>query len=233
MTTALTAAMTDMTPVLVEVSCVVVANAHNPSILNHDWLIANDVLPDVEGGWEFAEPPFTTPPLSSIRYQNEVGIVLDSSRLAITVQALRSKIADNPERVVAGLATSYVSVLEHIPYVAVGSNFKAFIECGEAAEKLVETFGGTGPWKTGLEALSARLTHRVGEDCERHVDVAPGTAQKFDQNESKTVNVVLLSANYHRNTPDRDRAVKAISQTGADLRDFSDFARYFGEQINA
>ena len=69
-----------MRPVLVEVSSVVVANAHNPSTLNHDWLLANNVLPELPGGWEFAEPPFTTPPLSSIQYQNNVRIVLDALR---------------------------------------------------------------------------------------------------------------------------------------------------------
>ena len=222
-----------MTPVIAEVSSVVVANAHNPSILNHDWLLANNVLPEVQGGWEFAEPPFTTPPLSSIRYQNSVQVVLESSRLAITVQTLGSNVVANPDRVIAGLAASYVSILEHIPYVAVGSNFRALIECEDAQCKLIETFGGTGRWRDGLEALSAKLRHRLGGDCERHLEVAAGTAQKFDEDVSTAVGALLLSANYHRNTPSKDHALKAIDQTSSDLQDFLEFATDFGEETHA
>lgn len=221
-----------MNPVLVEVSSVVVANAHNPSILNHDWLLANNVLPELPGGWEFAEPPFATPPLSSIQYQNNVRIVLDSSRLVITAQTLGGNVVVNPDGVVSRLATSYVSILEHIPYVAVGSNFKAFIECEDAQRRLVETFGGTGRWTDGLESLSIKLNHRLGKACERRLELAPSMAQKFERNESKSINAVLLSANYHRNTPSKDDALNAISETCSDLRDFEEFATYFDKDIN-
>ena len=221
-----------MNPVLVEVSSVVVANAHNPSILNHDWLLANNVLPELPGGWDFVEPPFTTPPLSSLQYQNNVRILLDSSRLAITAQALGGNVVVNPDGVVSRLATSYVSILEHIPYIAVGSNFKAFIECEDAQHRLIETFGGTGSWTDGLESLSIKLNHTIGTDCERRLELTPSMAQKFEQNESKSINAVLLSANYHRNTPSKDDALDAISETCSDLTDFERFARYFGKDIN-
>ena len=220
-----------MTPVLVEVSSVVVANAHNPSILNHDWLLANKVLPELPGGWEFAEPPFTTPPLSSIQYQNNLRIVLDPSRLAITAQTLGGNVVPDPDRVVSQLATSYASILKHIPYVAVGSNFKAYIEFANAPRKLVDTFGGTGRWTDGLASLSIKLNHDVG-DCVRHLDVSSSTAQKSEENESKTVNVVLVSANYHRETPDKDMALRAIGETSTDLEDFMRFTTDFGMEID-
>ena len=221
-----------MSPVLVEVSSVVVANAHNPSILNHDWLVANNVLPEFHG-WEFAEPPFTTAPLSSLRYQNDVRILLDPAKLVIAAQTLGRRFEDDTpqERVVAGLAASYVTILEHIPYVAIGSNFKAYIECANAPRKLVETFGGTGHWTDGLESLSIKLNHGVG-DCERHLDVSSSTTQKPEDDESKTVNVVSLSANYHRNTPDKDMALRAIGEISSDLEDFLRFATDFGMDID-
>ena len=220
-----------MRPVLVEVSSVVVANAHNPSILNHDWLLVNNVLPELPGGWEFAEPPFTTPPLSSIQYQNNVRIVLDALRLVITAQTLGGNVVVEPDGVVSQLATSYVSILKHIPYVAVGSNFKAYIECANAPRKLVDTFGGTGHWTDGLASLSIKLNHGIG-DCERHLDVSSSTAQKSEENESKTVEVVLVSANYHREISDKDMALQAIGETSADLEDFMKFTTDFGMEID-
>ena len=220
-----------MNPVLVEVSSVVLANAHNPSILNHDWLLANDVLPELPGGWEFAEPPFTTLPLSNIQYQNNVRIMLDSTRLAITAQTLGGNVVVDPDEVVSRFATSYVSILEHIPYVAVGSNFKAFIECEDAQLRLVETFGGTGSWTDGLDSLSTKLSHQIGGGCERHIELTPSMAQKFEDSESKTINAILLSANYHRNTPNKDEALNAIGEIRSDLQDFKTFAMYFGKEL--
>ena len=221
-----------MTLVLVEVSSVVLANAHNPSILNHDWLVANRVLPDVEGGWEFVEPPFTTPPLSTMQYQNNVRISLEPVRLTITAQTLGTRAVASPEKVVSTVAGSYVSILEHIPYVAVGNNFKVMIECDGAQSKLIEAFGGSGPWRRGLASLSAKLSHKIGDGCERHVEVAAVVGQKFEQDVSTQVDALLLAANYHRNSPSKDLTLCAIAHAPSDLQDFLEFGTDLDEHIN-
>ena len=222
-----------MTTILVEVSSVVVANAHNPSILNHDWLVNNNLLPSVDGGWELAEPPFTTPPLSRIRYQNDISIALEPVRLTITAQTLGGTIPTAPENVVASLAIAYVQTLEHVPYSAVGSNFKAVVECRYARQRLVETFGGSGGWKQGLDALTVKLSHRKHSGCERNIEIVAGSAQKLEDDVSTSVEALLLSANYHRNTPTKDEAVCAVNETSSDLEDFMKFTSEFREEIDA
>jgi len=221
-----------MIAVLVEVASVVVANAHNPSILNHDWLVGNLVLPDVDGGWELAEPPFTTPPLSSIQYQNSVRILLEPARLTITAQTLGSGVVANPDQIVGEVSRSYVSILEHIPYGAIGNNFKAMIECDSAQRKLVEIFGGNGPWKCGLDSLSAKLTHSLKGNCERHIELAAGEIRKFEHEVSESGHALLMSANYHRNTPSKDEALLAIGEMTSDLQDFLAFASGFSDAVN-
>ena len=221
-----------MTTILVEVSSVVVANAHNPSILNHDWLVNNKVLPSVDGGWEFVEPPFTTPPLSRIRYQNSISIALEPVRLTITAQTMEANVPTDPDRVVASLADAYIATLEHIPYSAVGSNFKAVIECGGARQKLVETFGGSGGWKRGLSALTIKLSHPMENGSERHIEIVAGSAQKLEDDVSRSVEALLLSANYHRNAPSKDEALRAVAETSSDLDNFMKFASEFREDMN-
>ena len=223
-----------MKPVLIEVASVVVANAHNPSILNHDWLVANNVLPESPGGWELAEPPFTTAPLSSIHYQNGVRIVLDPVRLVVTAQTSGSSFGDDTRscQAVSSLATTYVTTLKHIPYVAVGSNFKAYVECADAQRRLVEMFGGSGRWTSELESMSVKLNHRAQRGCERHLDLASTTARKAHNDESKMIEVVSMSANYHRDAHDKDAVLGAIGETGSDLEDFLRFATDFGTDID-
>ena len=220
-----------MIPVLVEVSSVVVAKAHNPSILNHDWLIGNGVLPDVPEGWELAEPPFATPPLSRIQYQNNLRIVLDSDRLVVTIQQLGHNTFTGRERIVMDIARQYVKVLKHLPYVASGNNFKAAIECEDAEQKLISVFGGNGRWIEDLGALSAKLRYRLDGGCLRNVEIATRKGEKFEDNESKMIDTLFFSGNYHRETPSTDSTLKAISEASSDLRDFLTFVTEFGEDI--
>jgi len=228
------AARPEVSPVLIEVASVVVANAHNPSILNHDWLVANNVLPESPGGWELAEPPFTTAPLSNIHYQSGIRIVLDPVRLVVTAQTLGSSFVGDSRSclAVSSLAATYVATLKHIPYVAVGSNFKAYIECGDAQRRLVETFGGSGRWTSRLESMSVKLNHSAQRGCERHLELASTTTQKAHKDESKTIEVISMSANYHRDTRDNDAVLEAIGEAESDLDDFLRFATDFGSDID-
>ena len=222
-----------MTPILVEVSTVVAANAHNPSILNHDWLVTNNVLPGAAADWELAEPPFSTQPLSNIHYQNNVHLVLDSGRLAVTAQNTGNNHVANPGHLVMKIARRYVEILEHVPYVGVGNNFKVMIEWEKAQRKLIEVFSGTGTWTDNLEALSAKLTYRLTGDYQRNVEISAATVQKFEENVSKPIDAVVLSANYHRNTPTKDLALKAIAEASSDLTDFLEFSIAFGKETSA
>ena len=212
-----------MAHALVEVSSVVVANAHNPSILNPDWLQANDVLPGDSEGWKVAEPPFTTPLLSRIRYLNGLLVVLDAARLSLAFNLAEQEV-DGPDQTIVSLAQAYVTTLKHIPYAAVGSNFKAFVPCENAHNVLVGKFGSGGAWRADLATLSVKLNHRLDEQCVRLVDVA-GT--EFEEREG-----VSLSANYHRKTVDCPSTLDALGKLREDLQNFDRFVTMFEEEFS-
>ena len=214
-----------MTNSLIEVSSVVVANAHNPSILNPDWLKANDMLPGGSTMWDLAEPPFTTPALSRICYLNGVLLVLDATRFSLTFN-LPDEEVEHPERLVVSLAKAYVDTLRHIPYAAVGSNFKAVMACENAKGALVRKFGNAGAWRERLEALSVKLIHPLGSQCLRTVEIAP------EPSGERNAEGVLLAANYHRKTTTSAATSDALGKVDEDLKDFRRFVATFEEEIS-
>lgn len=214
-------------PVLVERSCVVVAHAHNPSILNHDWLIRNQVLPGPD--WEWAEPPFTTLPMTRICYQNNIELLLDSERL--TVRAGQLALSADPADRIIDIAVNYVNILPHIPYVAIGNNFQALVEYPDSRGQLVDRFGGSGGWAKGLEDVSVGLVHKMN-GCTRTVQLAAGTAPKTEDAVATVADVILMSGNYHRGTQSKDETVEALQRGGADLDDFLAFVSELAEDIH-
>lgn len=207
---------------LVEVSSVVVANAHNPSILSPDWLRANVLAGDSES-WKLAEPPFTTQLLSRIRYLNGLLVVLEATRLSLSFE-LGEQEVDRPEQTLVNFAQAYVSTLKHIPYAAAGSNFKAFVPCENAHGALVRKFGSAGAWRSGLATLSVKLNHRLDEQCVRLVDIAGTQLEERDG--------ISLSANYHRKTTDCPSTLDALGKLHEDLDNFCRFVTTFEEEVS-
>ena len=207
---------------LVDASCVVVANAHNPSIVNPDWLRESGVLPDEAGSWELAAPAITTPPMSHVGYQNAVEILLTSGQLVVGRRQM-ADIASSSVEVLKMVAINYVRTLRHIPYTAVGTNFAAMIECPDAQSRLVEQFGGGGRWRQGLDEMAVQLVHELDVNCRRQVEIRAATVPKSEHDESTPTQALLLAANYHRATKDDVSTVDALQRVPTDLADFHDF----------
>lgn len=65
----------------IEFSIVVVAENHNPSLLNRDFLWNNDIVPE-EWDWEVLdEQSFSTVQASSVRYDSDVSITVHQNKL--------------------------------------------------------------------------------------------------------------------------------------------------------
>lgn len=214
--------------VLVERSCVVVANAHNPSIMNHDWLVRNAVLPDAE--WEWADPPITTLPLSRICYRNKIEVHLDSERLMIKASQLGASGLSDVGQTIQAIAVNYVNTLPHIPYVAVGNNFRALVECADPRDRLVEQFGGQGEWASGLQDLSVKLVHGL-DGCRRSTQISAGSAERVVDDVAELADVLLVSGNYHRETNSVASSVTALERSATDCEDFLAFVSQLAEGI--
>src|SRR3989442_649384 len=99
---------------LLEVSAVVLAQNHNPSILHPAFLVAQGIVPPE---WELASPSISLPPLATAIYSNGISFTADESRLIVRDAR---PLGDNVRFRVYELANLFVQSLPHVPYTAVG-----------------------------------------------------------------------------------------------------------------
>jgi hypothetical protein len=140
---------------LVQFSSVVVGQTHNPTILNPDFLAVQGIVPK-SWGWGDPAETVTTPPLGLVRYNNGVNITVEQNKLQVT----DPNVEDGPEQSKAiDIATSYVTILPHVRYTAVGNNFQSVLPLPNAGEHMKHRFLKDGPWNTlplNLDALGIR-----------------------------------------------------------------------------
>lgn len=121
-------------------SVVVLADAHNPSILHPTFLTTQQIVPET---WTLAEKPLCTPPISIIKFDNGIVFTVESSKLQILQN-------DPPEKLheadVESLADKYIKTLPHVRYTAVGVNFTALVETADPSHFLIDRFLKNGAW---------------------------------------------------------------------------------------
>ena len=159
--------------------------------------------------------------MSHVRYQNDVSLMLMSDRLI--VGRARAELPTNSAALVAELAANYVRTLKHIPYTGVGTNLTATIEVPDAPTRLMEQFGGSGPWRNALDGVSVKLTHAIDAGCTRQVEISATDLTKAHDGTSTRTTALLLAANYHRETLGEAATLGALACAGADVENFQAF----------
>ena len=102
---------------------VILASAHNPSIISPQWLKDKSLI---------AEEPdhFVHTPDFSLFESESYLLVVDNQRMQITVKKQDTTTLES----LANVASGYVKALPHIPYKALGLNFVWSIEVGNGEE---------------------------------------------------------------------------------------------------
>ena len=126
--------------VALNTSIVVLAQAHNPTILHPSFLSSEGIVPP---DWKPSEPPICTPAISLVKYENGIVFTAEMNKLMILDNAGQSK-SDLPE-----LSLKYIEKLPHVHYSAVGVNITGYCECANAEEWIMQRFLKPGP---GTEA---------------------------------------------------------------------------------
>src|SRR5690349_944269 len=99
------------------VAIVVAAQFHNPSILNHDFLLRNRIIDE---NWGNPTDFFSTPPYSTITYK-EKGIQISCQELRLQFQkSINPTLMEFGDLVLC--ASDYIRVLEHVKYTGYGLN---------------------------------------------------------------------------------------------------------------
>jgi hypothetical protein len=205
---------------LIQFSTVVVGKAHDPSILNPDFLTVNGIV-RAEWGWEVAET-VTTPPFAAVRYTEGIAVTVEFGKLQVT----DVNVGDDPTASKAAeVATNYVHTLPHVRYTAVGINFQSIVPVDSPETYLKERFLTPGPWNSQKRQLSAaglRFVYPLGDEGRVTLSLDAGEAQS-SENEAKKA--VIANANFHRDCdehPAHEQVATYLTRVAADWSMYRD-----------
>jgi hypothetical protein len=193
-------------------SIVVLAQAHNPSILHPSFLSAQQIVPS---DWQISEAPVCTPPFSIVKYANGIVFTAESNKLMILANV------PNDGALLPDLALKYVKTLPHVHYSAVGINIAGCVKCDSAETWLLARFVRSGPGNDAQlrpSAVGLKLVYPVeGGTCNLSLDA--GSVQL----ESERVDGLIIGGNYHFALPSGNsltEAARAIASYGSRLAHF-------------
>ena len=175
-------------------SVVVTAQFHNPSILNPDFLISQEIVPE---SWEVAET-VTTPAVSFVHYQNGIRFTVDEGKLTVNENC---KSSFQEEYRVHQVVSAYLTKLPHVPYRSLGLNCQVSMRQENPQDWLVQRFLKPGDWSRGeplVRSMVPRFAVKAGGDAECFLTFTAGEV-RIGQNESGTA--VLADCNVHHAGP--------------------------------
>ena len=176
-----------------QVSIVLVARFHNPSIINPDFLRNNRITsPD----WPVKET-MTTPGFSQTQFDNGIGLTVDENR-CIVQEEVGKTFQDS--YLAHGVAAAYVDTLPHVPYRTIGLNWRLHSPRKNPKPWLIRRFLKPGAWLKSDPPISGaeiRFETRFGAStC--FLKVAGGTAGLPNEAEA---DAIILDANFHYDGP--------------------------------
>ena len=200
-----------------EFSVVVVANDHNPTILNPDFLERQGIVQET-WGWKVIGLAITTPPFATVSYDSHVTVSVEPNRLQVTdTSAMGGPQASK----VVDIAQKYVEVLPHVRYTAVGINFRSLVEHADANAFLKDHFLKSGPWDSkdhSLQSVGLKLVYPLNGG-RVILGVDGGIVTQRLEEESKQIFGVAVHANFHRDChgyPSKDQVIERLGNAEND-----------------
>lgn len=167
-------------------SIVVLAQAHNPTILHPAFLFSEGIVPP---DWEVEELPVSTPAFAIVKFSNQIVLTAEPQKFMVLDNAPGGAIR------IVDVAVKYVEKLPHVHYSAVGVNFSRFVECPKAEQWLLNRFLKSGPGnddKMQPKTVGLKLVYPIaGALCTLSLDA--GSIKKGEVD----VSCIAISGNYH------------------------------------
>ncbi len=149
---------------VVHASVVLVARVHNPSIINADFLRQSNIIPR---DWsDRSEDSLVTPVVSKVDF-DKLQLEVNPGRLTVSEkvrQAMQAKLpsSENLYRCVK----KYVEVLPHIPYKAMGINWRVRMETNDSIGWFKNQFlTDRRQWGEQISPTSLTFEKKVDEAC--------------------------------------------------------------------
>lgn len=198
-------------------SIVVLAQAHNPSILNPDFLKNQKIV----------DPSYTpsnvicTPPVAQVSYQEGITIMAEFEKLQF-IDAVTKRIPF--ESPIPGITLNYIKALPHVRYTAVGINFVGHYLCKDkatAAALLPAKFLKEGKWESfgdTVPSVGIKFAYLIGNvRCTINFD----TTDTIRPNEAP-VPVIVITSNYHVDSTNIEEISAVITNWKTQYNHFSD-----------
>ena len=176
---------------LLSVSVVVTAESHNPSALTADFLASSGIVPPE---WTVAQT-INLPPVSLLRYSNDVQWTIDPTRLIVTQECggIFQKTYDVHECVIR-----FLRRMEAVPYRSLGLNCVLVMETDNPREVLIRRFLRDGPWLDDHYSLVAMIPRFVFEAGGPVLNVSCGIATPTESEDEVGIHV---ECNVHHEGP--------------------------------
>lgn len=193
-------------------SCVVVADQHNPSILNPDWLVKTKII---RPEWKLADPSITTPLFARCSYVNKVQLILEPNKLTVdSITVDDHDLSDELPRIVR----KYVDSLPHIPYKQIGSNFRFSVGMHDVLSKLKNKLIQKGNWNADNISKIKTALQYFCNDYSINLTIEPSDFMGENGTGEKEP-ALILGFNYHRELSNLDSLISAIEKWHDDYKD--------------
>lgn len=198
-------------------SIVVLAQAHNPSILNPDFLKNQNII----------DPSFTpnnvicTPPVAQVSYQEGITIMAEFEKLQFIDKLSKRIPFESP---IPDIAVNYIKTLPYVRYTAIGLNFVGHYRCKDkesASTLLPNKFLKEGKWSSYGDTppdVGLKFVYRIGNvRCTINMD----TTEVTKSNELP-VPIIAITSNYHIDSANIEELTPFITNWKTQYNHFSD-----------
>lgn len=192
-----------------ELSIVIAAQNHNPTILNPDFLARNEIA---QTDWQLAQAPVCVEPFAEVQYANGISVVSESQKIIFTQPG---ESLTQEDIIVVKMAHQYVKTVPHVDYRGVGINPKGDIgfPTKEASRRyIMGKLIAAGPWQSyGKAPVRGSATFLFELEATK-LFLGIQEAERRDPN-GTLVPVVVFSGNFHYALPKspKETALKALS----------------------
>lgn len=184
--------MTTLVPL--ELSVVVVANSHNPSLLNPDFLRFNDIVPR---DWQLEGDPICAGPLAQVTFAAGVNVLAQPDRVVFSESLIGKESTQ-----LGTIARKFVETLPHVDYTQLGINPKIFGSSKNFAELtspfLSSQLKAGGEWTkvdATLKTVSLKFSYDVGEDWILNLGLDEG---ELTEDIAPVKKGILFAGNFHK-----------------------------------
>ena len=198
---------------MVEFSVVILAQSHNPSILNADFLRHNGIVGEQ---WQPHEDCLTSLMWSRVAFNGGLAVQADPIRVAFE-QSGDALAAD--ALVCASAAKGYLKTVPHVRYIAIGMNSKC-ISRDLSLHRVSDVLRSSGSWTTFKSVDPSFELKAIYEMGDKRVTL------NVEESSHQSEPITIFRANIHRDIDEPNQQMRLNSMLSAldswkeDLADF-------------